>query len=509
MAGDAFQPVLRRIRRLAVPPAGGLTDEHLLGRFIAVRDEAAFELLLRRHGGMVLGLCRRMVRHEQDAEDAFQATFLALARKAASIGRRAALGSWLYKVAYRAALAARERVSRRASLEVPLPELPAPEVSPATDWRDLGTILDAEIHRLPERYRVPFVLCYLEGKTLAEAAQLLDRPRATIGTRLARARQRLRLRLTSRGLGLAAAMAALLTERAATAGPTSALIGATVGAVTGGGVAPEAVTTLAEGVLHAMFVSKLKVVAAAVVVVVGLGSGVGGLGYRMYAQDGPALPRAKAGGGDTPGERPRLVLRGWGTATDPDGDCKFTVAKDKLTITVPGGDHDLGVERGLMNSPRVLRPVEGDFIAQVRVSGTFPTRDKSNTNERAPFHGAGLLLWKDANTYIRLERAKMNFNGDLLSYGNWELRKDGQWPRAGDASELRIKDEPTWLRLERRGDTVYGSVSQDGVQWTTMEPIKIDLPRKLLVGVSAGHDTPNAFEPTFEEFRLFQAVEDQ
>ena len=123
MANDGLQPVLRHVRRLAAPTAPGLTDEQLLGRFVAGRDEAAFELLLRRHGGMVLGLCRRVARQEQDAEDAFQATFLALARKAGSVGKRASLGSWLYKVAYRAALAVRTCATRRAAVELPLDEV--------------------------------------------------------------------------------------------------------------------------------------------------------------------------------------------------------------------------------------------------------------------------------------------------------------------------------------------------------------------------------------------------
>src|SRR5437764_7632300 len=119
MPGDPFRSVLRHVHRLTAPHAG-LPDDQLLARFVAARDEAAFELLLRRHGGMVLGLCRRVSRNEQDAQDAFQATFLALARKARSISQRAALASWLYKVAYRAALAARERTVCRAAREVPL-----------------------------------------------------------------------------------------------------------------------------------------------------------------------------------------------------------------------------------------------------------------------------------------------------------------------------------------------------------------------------------------------------
>jgi RNA polymerase sigma factor (sigma-70 family) len=505
MAGESLQTVLRRLRRLAAPPAAGLTDAQLLGRFVAGGDEAAFELLLRRHGGMVLGLCRRLSRHEQDAEDAFQATFLALARKARSIGKPASLGSWLYKVAYRAALSARARAVRRAAVEVPLAAEPVADPVPAADWHDLRPVLDAEIHRLPDRYRVPFVLCYLEGLSLAEAARLLGRPPATVGTRLARARDRLRERLTSRGLGLsAAALSAFVAEQTRAAGLPARLVGAMLAALPPGAV-PARIAVLTEGVLRAMFVSKLKTVTAVVLAAVTLSTGVGGLGYRMFAADGPGdqLAPAKAGKDAPP---PHLVASGWGTLTDPDGDCKFTIEKDRMSIAVPGTDHALCIEQKRMNAPRVLRPVEGDFIVQVKVSGTYPVGGKSLVGTRRPFHGAGLLLWKDANNYARLERAQVMFDGQAGSYANWELRKDGDFARMGGAGELDLKDAATWLRVERQGNTLYGSVSANGVQWTTLEPMAVDLPRKLLVGICAGQNTNLGFTPTFEHFRLFQTV---
>jgi RNA polymerase sigma factor (sigma-70 family) len=504
---DPLYAVLRRLRRLAEPPANGPSDAHLIGRYLADRDEAAFELLMRRHGGMVLSLCRRLSRHEQDAEDAFQATFLALSCQACSIARRASVASWLYKVAYRAALAARTRSVRRAAVELPLAEEPAAAPVPAADWKDVRPVLDAEIHRLPDRYRVPFVLCHLEGLSLAEVARVLGRPRATVGTRLARARQRLRDRLTRRGLGLpAAALTALMAERAAAAGLPARLIGVSLAAAARGGAAPAHVAALTEGVLRAMFVSKLKAVAAVVLVTVSLGTGFGSLGYMVYAADGPGEKPAPAlAGDDAPA---RLVLRGWGTATDPDGDCKFIIEKDRLSIAVPGTDHALCVEQNRLNAPRVLRPVEGDFVLQVKVSGKYPPGGRSLVSTRRPFHGAGLLLWKDAQNYVRLERAQVS-DEETVRYANWELRKDGDFGRMGVAGELNLKAESTWLRVERRGHTLYGSVSADGVRWAAMEPMTVDYPRRLLVGIIAGQNTTLGFTPTFEEFRLFQAVEDQ
>src|SRR5438552_3074102 len=151
MAGAQLQSVVRHLHRLAGPDGtAGLTDAQLLERFVASRDEAAFELLVRRHGAMVFGLCRRVLRHEQDAEDAFQATFLTLARKGRSVGRRASVGSWLHTVAYRAALTAKARADRRSAREKPLAaDAPTPPAADA-DWRDLRPVLDAEINLLPD-----------------------------------------------------------------------------------------------------------------------------------------------------------------------------------------------------------------------------------------------------------------------------------------------------------------------------------------------------------------------
>src|SRR5262249_31616689 len=142
--------------------------------------------------------------NEHDAEDAFQATFLILVRKAGSLGRPELLGNWLYGVAYRTAARARAEATRRRFREVPLidRDLPAKESTPDGVWRDLRPVLDEEINRLPDKYRAPFVLCYLEGKTNEEAARQLGCPLGTVLSRLARARERLRLRLTSRGLTL-------------------------------------------------------------------------------------------------------------------------------------------------------------------------------------------------------------------------------------------------------------------------------------------------------------------
>jgi RNA polymerase sigma factor (sigma-70 family) len=164
--------LIDHLRRLVVPAgAAGQPDAGLLQRFLESRDDLAFEVLLWRHGPMVLSVCRRVLRRTQDVEDAFQATFLALVQKGASIGRRESVAGWLYKVAYRAALRARAAAAKRALRERPLPDARAAEPADDVLHGDLRSVLDEEVSRLPARYRVPSVLCYLQGKTHAEAAR--------------------------------------------------------------------------------------------------------------------------------------------------------------------------------------------------------------------------------------------------------------------------------------------------------------------------------------------------
>ena len=194
-------------------PAGG-ADADLLERFQRNGDGAAFELLVWRHGPMVMGVCRHVLRDSHAAEDAFQATFLALARKARSIGRRESVPGWLYTVAIRVALRARERAARRAAREVaarwPGPDEPASPDNDGPEWRELRPLVHEEVDRLPPKFRAVVVLCYLEGRTNAEAAALLGCPKGTVLSRLARARERLRGRLSARGVALAAAPLAFL-----------------------------------------------------------------------------------------------------------------------------------------------------------------------------------------------------------------------------------------------------------------------------------------------------------
>jgi RNA polymerase sigma factor (sigma-70 family) len=292
--------VLNHIRGLAgAPSADQATDGDLLRRFVARGEEAAFAALLQRHGGLVLGLCRRLLNDEHDSEDAFQATFLVLARKAGSIRKEQSLGSWLYGVAYRIASKARADIARRRGREQEQVAVLVDDPIADVVWRELRTVLDEELNRLPEKYRHPVVLCYLENKTNVEAARQLGWTKGTVSGRLARARELLRARLTRRGLALSGGlMMAALGQGAAAAVPT-ALVESTVKAATGSAAGPAAtagavapsVAAMVEGVLKAMMVTKLKMTAAVLLTLGILGTGVTLLTGQVLAPRAAAAQR--------------------------------------------------------------------------------------------------------------------------------------------------------------------------------------------------------------------------
>ncbi len=271
MARQVLAKLLGQIRGAATG-GNGVSDAQLLERFTAAGDEAAFELLVRRHARLVLGVCRRTLHDEHAAEDAFQAAFLALARKAASISRREAVVSWLYRVAYRAALSLHAQRARDAARTQPIDaaaNVPSPpEAVPSAERRELRAVLDEEVGRLPAKLRAPVVLCYLEGKTVAEAAGQLGCPHGTVASRLARARQRLRRRLSRKGLAPA------LLPGAGAAAPEVLVRSAIRTALGGAGAVPARVAAVTERVLRAMFLRKL--LAGALVLTALAGAFVGG-----------------------------------------------------------------------------------------------------------------------------------------------------------------------------------------------------------------------------------------
>jgi RNA polymerase sigma factor (sigma-70 family) len=230
------------------------TDSHLLKRFASQQDDAAFAALVRRHGPMVLAVCRRVLQDSHDADDAFQATFLVLVRKARVIARPELLGNWLYGVAYRVAVKARVNAARRSEHERRAPAMALVDPMADVTGRELRAVLDAELSHLPEKYRAPLVLCYLEGKTNEQAARMLGWPTGSMSGRLARARELLRKRLVSRGLALSAGVFALLLSKntAAAAVPQTLLEGTVRGAVLFSRAGPAAANAVSPSVWKLM-----------------------------------------------------------------------------------------------------------------------------------------------------------------------------------------------------------------------------------------------------------------
>jgi RNA polymerase sigma-70 factor (ECF subfamily) len=295
MQGESSRQVLRQLTTLFhCGVSGSLSDEELLEQFVAgsaETAEAAFTSLVHRHGAMVLGVCRRVLGNRHTAEDAFQATFLVLARKATAIAKREQLGSWLHGVARRAAMDARIRAARQHAKEKRLGSMSPAERMDEIQKSELRSILDQELARLPERHRAAIVLCELEGLSRREAAGQLGVSEGTLSSRLARAKIQLRERLTRRGLALSAAtLAFALTEDAQAVAVPPSLVDSTIRVATLvgtgsslAGVASTSVITLTEGVLKAMLLSKLKLALLGLVTVALVTTGAG-----VVAQDRPS-----------------------------------------------------------------------------------------------------------------------------------------------------------------------------------------------------------------------------
>jgi RNA polymerase sigma factor (sigma-70 family) len=316
----------------------GLSDGRLLERFVVHRDEAAFEALLRRHGAMVWSICRRLLRDHHDAEDAFQATLLVLARKGQYIAQRELVANWLYGVAYQTALKARSTRARRRMREGQVRDMPEPEDVSPNHQDDLTESLDRELYRLPNKYRIPIVLCELQEKTHQEAAELLGWPIGTVSGRLSRAKSLLAQRLARTGVSLSAgSLTVLLARDAESASVLPRLIGSTVQAASlfaavravSVGMISAQVTALTREVLKMMLLGKVKGMMTALLFIGALGLGLGVILYPVRSlgvaksSDGPverSLTPTKAPNSlDSAGSGKLLEAMDWAlTGVDPD-----------------------------------------------------------------------------------------------------------------------------------------------------------------------------------------------
>jgi RNA polymerase sigma factor (sigma-70 family) len=294
MRTSAMNRVLRQIHRVAtLDHSAGLADGDLLDNYITRRDDDAFETLVRRHGPMVFAVCRRILCNDADAEDAFQATFLVLVRKATSIRPRGMVGNWLHGVARTTALKARAMRRKRSEKETEAAKTSKPAAAEEI-WLKMETLVDDELSHLPDKYRIPIVICDLEGTTVAEAARNLGWPYGTVATRLARGRALLARRLSARGLSISSGALGVLLAQGVSHGalPTS-LVSHTVraaglyaGSTATTGVVATTVAALTEGVLRAMLLKKLKIASAVLLVTTLACLGVGAIIQHAFADSG-------------------------------------------------------------------------------------------------------------------------------------------------------------------------------------------------------------------------------
>jgi RNA polymerase sigma factor (sigma-70 family) len=323
MPRGTLETVLRHLRRLTEPDADrDLSDGELLERFRAGGEEAAFALLVQRHGALVLGVCRRLLGDEHAAEDAFQATFLVLARRAGSIRLGASVASWLYGVARRVAAKAKVEAARRRRRERRSVQMPRQQPRDEMTWQELRSVLDEELGELPDKYRAPLILCHLQGKSHGEAARELGCAKSTLANRLNKGRELLQVRLARRGLALSAGgLAALLVEGTTEAGVPARLVLTTVRAAVGTAVSAEA-AALAEGVIQTMSTSKLKIGAILAIAL----SLAGGLAAHQQPSPRPEADTRRQSGTEKTRTTPakladsaRDVFTFAGRVLDPDG----------------------------------------------------------------------------------------------------------------------------------------------------------------------------------------------
>jgi RNA polymerase sigma factor (sigma-70 family) len=372
MATSQLSEVIAHLRRAVLLRDGaGLTDGQLLGEYLSRRDEGALAALVKRHGPMVWGVCRRLLRNYHDAEDAFQATFLVLVRKAASIASRELLANWLYGVAHQTALKARASAAKKRGRERQVMEVPEPAASEPELWNDLQPLLDQELSRLPDSYRIAIVLCDLEGKTRKAAARQLHVPEGTLAARVARGRVMLAKRLARHGLAVSGgALGATLTQNGASAGMPAAVVSNTIkaaclfaaGPAVATSVISPQVAALTEGVLKSMLLSKLKV---AVVILLALGAlaiGARALPQRTVAAKPPSPVSRSAALRQDEGNLKETVLalekRIWEAHTEQDVDAFQSLLADDFAGTDILGESY--TKEGVLNyvaTTRVVDPV--------------------------------------------------------------------------------------------------------------------------------------------------------
>lgn len=513
---------METLRRAAV---AGLSDADLLERFVASRDEGAFQELIRLHGPMVLGLCRRILKNQADAEDAFQATFIVLARKASSVRPRSMIGHWLYGVARKAALKAKAMTSKRRRKDREAAEVRSLSLPPSAQG-ELHDALDEELSRLPEKYQRVLVLCELEGRSVKDVANQLRVPQGTVASRLSRGREMLVQRLQRRGLVVSAAtLAALSSGSVATANVSAALASATVQAALGL-AAGEAASTLmtaavkaiTDGVLKTMLLTKLKLCGVVLLAVLGIcAAGLSIMSRRAEAQLGQTKAMV-ALAAKQPGEVRQIAMP---ASTEPPGfplELRLTAKKGSYVLDL-GGKTEVDFRKAIaaarqraefpagpavdlelqlkntsdreiavfLEKSIVPSPPWGNYLAfSLAGPGTllhlqsFAGRDISNTYrwEMITLAPKGAIAWK-------LDSLGDSSVWNLKSSDRWSAHVHHFWTRPGEyllSAKIRLAVEPPPAGSEPISPLINRVIDQNGKLgrklnggWVTLisDPVKL------------------------------------
>jgi RNA polymerase sigma factor (sigma-70 family) len=480
------------LRKLVAPPScADVPDPQLLERFLTQRSEAAFAALVRRHGPMVLSVCRRILHHTQDAEDAFQATFLVLARKAGSIRKHESVGSWLHGVAYRVSRMSKNKETRRRARQRGIAQQQPAEARDDIHWHELRLVLDEELGKLPEKYRTPLVLCYLEGRTRDEAAKQLGVSKAVFRRRLEYGRDQLGRQLARRGLTLSAALSApLLADAAAQAALPPLLIATTVRAGlasalgnTVSGILSDQVVALAESGASSLLAKKASI---AVILLASLTLGVGSLlAYRAVPSrtfaKAPAAPPPQSPPARSASKDQAIEIKG--RVLDPEGK---PFAGAHLFLLANGN------RKNADDPPRATADKDGHFRFRARSAGFGP---QGKAVLAATAKGFG-LDWIDVNAKSESAEITLRLVADDVPIEGRVLDLEGN-PVAGATVQVRALSKradgkdlagfvETVQKYLKEGtpefqlgplDTALGKF-----QWQRLAPAGLDVPAEVTTG---------------------------